>query len=82
MKERQFEESMVKTADKQSFGKDVDAKSASEYRLMLKYKTKSQENSSNVEMGLGKSIFFKSLREYGVSLTEQEKSILASVYSM
>ena len=33
-------------------------------------------------MGLGKSIFFKSLREYGVSLTEQEKSILASVYSM
>jgi len=49
---------------------------------MLKYKTKSQDNSSNVEMGLGKSIFFNSLSEYGVSLTEQEKSIISSVYSM
>jgi hypothetical protein len=33
-------------------------------------------------MGLGKSIFFNSLSEYGVSLTEQEKSIISSVYSM
>jgi hypothetical protein len=33
-------------------------------------------------MGLSKSIFFQQLQKYGVTMSEQEKTILSGVFSM
>ena len=38
--------------------------------------------SPDVQMGLSKSIFFQQLQKYGVSMSEQEKTILSGVFSM
>ena len=50
--------------------------------MMQKYKNRAQEMSPDVQMGLSKSIFFQQLQKYGVTMSEQEKTILSGVFSM